>query len=113
MLRTHVRTRTVVSGLVGLMLGAMLFVGGMAAGSVRDDTTAESAEVVTLPRWFLPVWDAYGRDPAITPWFDFASLYDPAAPARAGAVGPTGPIPHGAAVPTGPQGPLPQAELRG
>ena len=35
----------------------------------------DSSEPQGFPDWFLPIWDAYDRNPAVTPDFDFAGLY--------------------------------------
>ncbi len=68
-----------------------------------------SPESVALPSWFIPIWDAYGRNPEITPWFDFASLYAGSAPT--GGVRATASLPHGADVATGPQGAIARTSL--
>ena len=35
----------------------------------------DGSEQQPFPDWFLPIWDAYDRNPAVTPDFDFAGLY--------------------------------------
>jgi hypothetical protein len=45
---------------------------GMASGAAEP---TGAAAVEPYPDWFLPIWDAYGRNPAVWPDFDFASLY--------------------------------------
>lgn len=134
MLGSHNHTRTLVAAFVALVLAAALFAGGIAVGSAggaqaSDVESSASAESVALPSWFIPIWDSYGRNPEITPWFDFASLYSglpETGSIRANATLPhgaavaTGPggalatitLPHGAAVATGPQGPLPVTHAR-
>ena len=61
-----------------LLAGVVLFLAGFwlgpaGGGKARDDGAASR----TMPDWFLPIWDAYGRNPTIAPDFDFASLYSP------------------------------------
>jgi hypothetical protein len=80
MSRKQSHARTLVAGLVALVLAAAVFAGGVAVGSAGgaragDVEPAASPESVALPSWFIPIWDSYGRNPEITPWFDFASLY--------------------------------------
>lgn len=61
---------------VGLS-GAALFLTGVWVGSARGGSTEDpGAKPRTLPDWFLPIADAYDRNPKITPAFDFAQLYD-------------------------------------
>ena len=56
--------------------GIALFLTGYWAGSARGGaTTPVASEPRTVPDWFLPIADAYDRNPAIAPDFDFASLY--------------------------------------
>jgi hypothetical protein len=133
MLRSHTHARALIAGFVALVLAATVFAGGVAVGSAggaqsNDVEPMASAESVPLPSWFIPIWDSYGRNPEITPWFDFASLYSgrpdtgairASAALPHGAAVATGPqgrlatttLPHGAWVATGPQGPLPVADL--
>lgn len=63
--------------LFAVVLGVALFIAGFTVGSARggrpDDPVARRTQ---LPDWFLPIADAYDRDPDVTPAFDFASLYD-------------------------------------
>lgn len=53
-----------------------VFVAGAALaawpGPSRGDAAAPT---LAAPSWFGPIWDHYDRNPAITPTFDFASLY--------------------------------------
>lgn len=61
-----------------LLAGAVLFSAGVWVGSAGGGQARGGvAESRTMPDWFLPIWDAYGRNPAVTPDFDFASLYGP------------------------------------
>jgi len=71
------RGRMVVMTLAALAIGAALFLAGVAVGSAGGPASAEGARVEPYPDWFLPIWDAYDRNPAITPDFDFASLHAP------------------------------------
>jgi hypothetical protein len=59
------------------MLAAVaVFAGGFWAGLATADTGGPAAPTTQpFPDWFLPIWDAYDRNPAVTPAFDFASLY--------------------------------------
>jgi hypothetical protein len=57
--------------LVALVLAAAFH----PAGSSLEAERSERMVRPTLPDWFLPIWDAYDRDPALTPDFDFAALY--------------------------------------
>ena len=116
MSRKQSHARTLVAGFVALVLAAAVFVGGVAVGSAGGAQAggvepSASPESVALPSWFLPTWDYYGRNPEITPWFDFASLYS-GSPGSVGAQHAVT-LPHGAAVATGPQGPLPMTGRRG
>ena len=62
-----------------LTLAGLGSIGGVWVGS-RDTAKPLAVEQAwSLPDWFLPVWDAYDRNPAVTPRFDFARLYSPAA----------------------------------
>ena len=67
---------TIWTALTALVAAAAIFAGGYWAGmaSAAPEQAGVSA-ARTLPDWFLPIWDAYDRNPAITPEFDFASLY--------------------------------------
>jgi hypothetical protein len=56
---------------IALTAATLALVAASGAGSA---TTAGRAQATT-PAWFLPIWDAYGRNPAVTPEFDFARLY--------------------------------------
>jgi hypothetical protein len=38
-------------------------------------SASDGSEQQPFPDWFLPIWDAYDRNPAVTPDFDFAGLY--------------------------------------
>ena len=59
----------------GVLACLMLLAIGFWAGSARGDDAAARAVTQPLPDWFLPIWDAYDRNPAITPEFDFSALY--------------------------------------
>lgn len=62
--------------LAGLVAAAVVFAGGYWAGLATAAARAEAAPAqARLPDWFLPIWDAYHRNPAVTPEFDFAALY--------------------------------------
>jgi hypothetical protein len=62
--------------LAALCAAAATFTGGYWAGMATAAPPGEATSTqVTFPDWFLPIWDAYGRNPAITPGFDFAALY--------------------------------------
>lgn len=57
--------------------GVALFLTGLWVGSARGGSAEDpGAKPRTLPDWFLPIADAYDRNPEITPAFDFAQLYD-------------------------------------
>ena len=57
--------------------GAALFLTGVWVGSARGGSVEDpGAKPRALPDWFLPIADAYDRNPEITPAFDFAQLYD-------------------------------------
>ena len=59
------------------VVGIALFLSGYWAGSAGGGSTEPIAsESRTVPDWFLPIADAYDRNPKVTPEFDFASLYD-------------------------------------
>ena len=72
----EVRIAPIWTTLTGFVAAAALFAGGYWAGMA---SAAEAADVtpaqVAFPDWFLPIWDAYDRNPAVTPEFDFAALY--------------------------------------
>jgi hypothetical protein len=54
----------------------VLFLTGFWAGGAQADTAhGASLDARPVPDWFLPIADAYDRNPAVTPRFDFASLY--------------------------------------
>jgi hypothetical protein len=58
------------------IVAATLFAGGFLAGlAAADEGRNAPAVAQPYPDWFLPIWDAYDRNPAITPEFDFARLY--------------------------------------
>ena len=61
--------------LTALVSAAALFAGGYWTGLASGATEPASAAASPFPDWFLPIWDAYDRNPAVTPEFDFASLY--------------------------------------
>ena len=74
--RRRLATRRTLSTAVAGLAAAGLFAGGYWAGSSHAaEPPRASAAVSPLPDWFLPIWDAYDRNPAVTPAFDFASLY--------------------------------------
>lgn len=75
MLSEHVVAHRVGLTLAAVAAGLVLFLTGVAVGSAGDGPRAQEADVAPLPDWFLPIWDAYDRNPAITPQFDFAALY--------------------------------------
>ncbi len=72
----EVRISPLWTTLIAFCVAAALFAGGFWAGI---GTAADSSEATpvhrTFPDWFLPIWDAYDRNPAVTPEFDFAALY--------------------------------------
>ena len=114
MLSKHSHARMLVAAFVALVLGATVFAGGVAVGSAGGAQPggaepSANPESVALPSWFIPIWDSYGRNPEITPWFDFASLYAGSVPT--GALQAPAALPHGAAVATGPQGRAVRKEL--
>jgi hypothetical protein len=58
------------------LVAVALFTGGFSVGLASADSgSAAPAKAHAYPDWFLPIWDAYDRNPAITPAFDFAALY--------------------------------------
>jgi hypothetical protein len=62
--------------LVALVSAAVLLVAGYwVVKANAAETKGAAGGSITYPDWFLPIWDAYGRNPAVTPDFDFASLY--------------------------------------
>jgi hypothetical protein len=66
----------VVVWLSAALCGVALFLAGFWAGGAQADTAhGASLDARPVPDWFLPIADAYDRNPAITPRFDFASLY--------------------------------------
>jgi hypothetical protein len=68
--------RPLSTAVAGVVTAAALFAGGYWVGiSNAAEPPPASAAVSPFPDWFLPIWDAYDRNPAITPDFDFASLY--------------------------------------
>jgi hypothetical protein len=59
------------------MAGGALFLAGAWVGSARGGSPDEQAlRTSPMPDWFLPIADAYDRNPRITPSFDFAALHD-------------------------------------
>jgi hypothetical protein len=54
------------------VVAALVVLAFSSAPTGEGRTTARAA---VIPDWFWPIWDAYDRNPAITPDFDFASLY--------------------------------------
>jgi hypothetical protein len=72
----EIRTSPLWTTLAGVVAAAALFVGGYWTGIPTAAAPADAATAqVTFPDWFLPIWDAYDRNPAVTPDFDFAALY--------------------------------------
>jgi hypothetical protein len=70
------RRRPTALALSALAAATVLFAGGFSAGhAAAGDGGSEAATPAAYPDWFLPIWDAYDRNPAITPDFDFAQLY--------------------------------------
>jgi hypothetical protein len=70
------RRHTAYLALASLAATATAFAGGYSAGLAAADTGSSGpAATAPYPDWFLAIWDAYDRNPAITPAFDFASLY--------------------------------------
>lgn len=63
------------AALVGLVAAGALFAGGYWAGISNGAAPPPAAAPAPFPDWFLPIWDAYDRNPAVTPDFDFGSLY--------------------------------------
>jgi hypothetical protein len=63
------------TALAGLIAATAVFAAGYWAGTASAHAPSAPGPAVTLPDWFLPIWDAYDRNPAVTPQFDFASLY--------------------------------------
>jgi hypothetical protein len=61
-------------GTLVLFLAAFVFVALLRVTSAGGASSGV-ASTPTTPDWFLPIWDAYDRNPAITPDFDFASPY--------------------------------------
>jgi hypothetical protein len=76
------RTALPLAGVVAsiTVLGAGLVMASAGGGQPPDS----HARFVSLPDWFLPIWDAYDRNPAVTPEFEFSALYSPGASARSG-----------------------------
>jgi hypothetical protein len=63
------------TALVALVAAAAMFAGGYRAGLANATVAENTRTSVAFPDWFLPIWDAYDRNPAVTPAFDFAALY--------------------------------------
>ena len=61
-------------GTLALFLAAIVLAGLLHATSAGGTAPAATSTPPT-PSWFGPIWDAYDRNPAITPDFDLASLY--------------------------------------
>ena len=72
MRRPHTFYLTLTAPIVAATLFAGGFFAGLAAAGAGRNTPAVAQP---YPDWFLPIWDAYDRNPAITPDFDFARLY--------------------------------------
>lgn len=70
--RNHIDRITL--GALALVLAAFCCVGLLRVTSVGGAAPAVTSTPAN-PDWFGPIWDAYDRNPAITPEFDFASLY--------------------------------------
>jgi len=60
-----------------IALAALALAGAVDPGNWLDGGKAPTTDVTAtkLPDWFLPIWDAYDRNPAVTPDFDFAMLF--------------------------------------
>jgi hypothetical protein len=72
----EVRFSPLWTALAGIVAAAGFFVGGYCAAMAAAAAPAEPPTAqVSFPDWFLPIWDAYDRNPSITPAFDFAALY--------------------------------------
>jgi hypothetical protein len=69
----QLRIRSLVIGLGATLAVAASLAAATWPSSSRGDTA--DAAVPVLPDWFLPIWDYYDRNPAVTPQFDFARLY--------------------------------------
>lgn len=67
----------VVLAVAAVLVGVMLFLAGFLAGSAGGSPMRDEAQARPFPDWFLPIWDSYDRNPAVTPAFDFAGLYSP------------------------------------
>ena len=71
-----VRLSLLWTSLAGLVAAAALFAAGYWAGMGNAAAPAEAVGTTAMfPDWFLPIWDAYDRNPAVTPDVDFAALY--------------------------------------
>ena len=69
---------------LALVLALAATAGGRLAATRGGSSEDAGIHPAAVPDWFLPIADAYDRDPAITPATDFAALYDarPATSAR-------------------------------
>jgi hypothetical protein len=74
---TFTRHFVVATVLAAGLVGLALFAAGLWAGSAwADARPTPRHDEQLVPDWFLPIADAYDRDPSVSPAFDFASLYD-------------------------------------
>ncbi len=63
--------------LVAVLIGVALFLTGFWVGSARGGSERDAVtHARSVPDWFLPIWDAYDRNPKVTPETDFAMLYE-------------------------------------
>jgi len=70
---SHLRITLAVSAAAA---GAALFLSGYWVGSAGGSAATRGFnDSRPLPDWFLPIADAYDRNPKVTPDFDFAQLY--------------------------------------
>lgn len=69
-------SRLVILAVTTAVFAAVVFLAGFWAGSARggSENRAET-QPAPMPDWFLPIWDYYDRNPAVTPAFDIAALY--------------------------------------
>ena len=63
--------------LFAVVIGAVLFLAGFWVGAARGGSERDAVtHARSVPDWFLPIWDAYDRNPKVTPETDFAMLYE-------------------------------------
>lgn len=71
------RSELLAALLVAVLIGATLFLAGFWVGAARGGPARDAGiDARPHPDWFLPIWDAYDRNPKVTPQTDFASLYE-------------------------------------